>query len=79
MGPEAISPTSLGAFDRANRWGDNAQPVQPVPTILLGQVVVLLSWDATDDTGHGVSSGICCYRLQAGESFQAVKKMLLLR
>ena len=36
------------------------------------------TWDATNDRGHAVSSGIYLYRLQAGE-FAQVRKMLLLK
>ncbi len=38
-----------------------------------------VEWDATDDSGHSVSAGIYFYRLQAGETFLAVEKMLLLK
>ena len=55
---------------------------QPVRTLVAehqsaGRYAV--EWDATDDRGHGVSSGMYFYRLQAGEEFREVKKMLLLR
>ncbi len=36
------------------------------------------TWDATNDRGHAVSSGIYLYRLRAGE-FAQVRKMLLLK
>ena len=39
----------------------------------------LVAWDATNDNGHSLSAGIYFYRLQAGDEFHAVKKMLLLK
>ncbi len=55
---------------------------QPVRTLVAehqnaGRYVV--EWDATNDSGHSLSSGMYFYRLQAGGEFHAVKKMLLLK
>jgi len=58
---------------------------------MLGQVVrtlvsehqnagrYVLQWDATNDTGQPLSSGVYFYRIQAGGEFQSYKKMLLLK
>ena len=37
----------------------------------------LVEWDAPDDSGHSLSSGLYFYRLQAGGAVHAVQKMLL--
>ena len=55
---------------------------QPVRTLVAdhqsaGRYVV--EWDATDDSGRSLSSGLYFYRLQAGGEFRAIKKMLLLK
>ena len=39
----------------------------------------VVEWDATNDSGHSLSAGMYFYRLQAGEEFHEVKKMLLLK
>ena len=38
-----------------------------------------VEWDATNDNGYSLSSGMYFYRLQADEEFLKVKKMLLLK
>ena len=55
---------------------------QPVRTLVAehqnaGRYVV--EWDATNNSGHSLSSGMYFYRLQAGEDFREIKKMLLLK
>ena len=55
---------------------------QPVRTLVAeyqsaGRYAV--EWDATNDSGHSLSSGMYFYRLQAGGEFVEVKKMLLLK
>ena len=55
---------------------------QPVRTLVAehqnaGRYV--LEWDATNDSGYSLSSGMYFYRLQAGGEFHEVKKMLLLK
>ena len=55
---------------------------QPVRTLVAehqsaGHYAV--EWDATNDSGHSLSSGMYFYRLQAGGEFLEAKKMLLLK
>ena len=55
---------------------------QPVRTLVAehqnaGRYVV--EWDATNDNGHSLSSGMYFYRLQADGDFLETKKMLLLK
>ncbi len=55
---------------------------QPVRTLVAEHQSAgryLVGWDATDDSGHSLSSGLYFYCLQAGDEFHAVKKMLLLK
>ena len=55
---------------------------QPVRTLVaehqnVGRYAV--EWDATNDSGHSLSSGMYLYRLQVDGEFREVKKMLLLK
>ena len=55
---------------------------QPVRTLVAehqsaGRYVV--EWDTTNNNGHSLASGMYFYRLQAGEEFLEIKKMLLLK
>lgn len=38
-----------------------------------------VTWDGTDDLGRPVSSGIYFYRIEAGERFHAVKRMVFIK
>ena len=55
---------------------------QPIRTLVAehqnaGRYVV--EWDATNDNGHRLASGMYFYRLEAGGEFLEIKKMLLLK
>ena len=55
---------------------------QPIRTLVAehqsaGRYVV--EWDATNDNGHRLASGMYFYRLEAGGEFREIKKMLLLK
>ena len=55
---------------------------QPVRTLVAEHQTAgryAVEWDATDNSGHSLSSGIYFYYLQAGGEFRKVKKMLLLK
>ena len=55
---------------------------QPIRTLVAehqsaGRYAV--EWDATNDSGHSLSSGMYFYRLETGGEFREVKKMLLIK
>ncbi len=55
---------------------------QPIRTLVAEHQAAgryAVEWDATNDSGHSVSSGMYFYRLQAGGDFLDIKKMLLLK
>ncbi len=55
---------------------------QPIRTLVAEHQAAgryAVEWDATNDSGQSVSSGMYFYRLQAGGDFLDVKKMLLLK
>ena len=39
----------------------------------------VVEWDATNDSGRSLASGMYLYHLQVGGEFHEVKKMLLLK
>ncbi len=55
---------------------------QPIRTLVAEHQAAgryAVEWDATNDRGQSVSSGMYFYRLQAGGDFLDIKKMLLLK
>ncbi len=55
---------------------------QPIRTLVAEHQAAgryAVEWDATNDSGQSVSSGMYFYRLQAGGDFLDIKKMLLLK
>ena len=54
---------------------------QVVKTLVNGTLppgIHRIQWDATDDTGAGVSSGLYIYRMET-EAFQATKTLVLMK
>ena len=55
------------------------QPVRTLVALHQSAGRYAVEWDATDDRGQRLSSGMYFYRLQVGGEFREVKKMLLLK
>lgn len=83
--PNPFNPTTTIAFTMPQTAGVTVRVYN-----VLGQVVKTLvngtlpsgthqvQWDATDNSGAGVSSGLYVYRMET-EAFQATKKLVLMK
>ena len=55
------------------------QVVRTLLPSIRARVRYVVEWDAANDSGHSLSSGMYFYRLEAGGEFLETKKMLLLK
>ncbi len=88
--PNPFNPTTRIEFDIKHEGGGRVENAelhiynilgQHIRTLVDGSVIAgrhSISWDATDDSGRPVSTGIYLYRLQVGDRSQT-RKMLLLK
>lgn len=88
--PNPFNPTTQIEFDIKHKGGGRVENAelqiynilgQHVKTLVEGSIIAgrhSISWDATDDSGRPVSTGIYLYRLQVGDRSQT-RKMLLLK
>ncbi len=83
--PNPFNPTTVIPFEIARRthvtlriYNVAGQLVRTLVDDALDARAYRISWDGRNDAGHGVSSGVYFYRLEAGD-YRAVRKLVLMK